>query len=246
MQPRTLMAMGVLVGVMSLGTARADDKPLSTTDLDKVIARAAYEASSLGTELFNKGNHEGCFRLYQGTLMTLQPLLAHRPKLAELVRDKLDKAAALKPVEGAFALREGLDAVQKETAVALLPKKAVLWSRLGGEKVVRAVVHDFLAAVAADPKVKFTREGKYKLDEKGSERLEKLLVEMVSEVSQGPLRYSGKDMRKAHEGMKVSNDEFAALTGHLVASLKKHKVPQPEIDELVKIVESTKPLIVGQ
>jgi len=241
---RLLAAVGLAVGC---GAAAADEKPFDRTELDKRVAKAAHDAVAFGTDLFNKGNHEGCFRLYQGTLATLHPLLDHRPKLAAVVRDRLDKARDAKPQEGAFVLREALDAVQKETAEALLPpKKAALWDRLGGEKAVRAVVKDFTAAAVADPKVNFTRNGRYKLDEKGTEKFEQLVVEMVSEVSGGPLKYTGRDMKTTHKGMTITDAEFAATTGHLVATLKKFKVPQPEIDELVKIVESTKPLIVGQ
>jgi hemoglobin len=51
-------------------------------------------------------------------------------------------------------------------------------------------------------------------------------------------------MKEAHKGMKITDAEFDALADVLVATLKKNKVPQTEIDELVKIVASTKPDIV--
>ena len=47
-------------------------------------------------------------------------------------------------------------------------------------------------------------------------------------------------MKDSHKGMLITNKEFDALGGVLVATLKKYKVPQAEIDELVKIVESTR------
>ncbi|MBA4065776.1 MAG: hypothetical protein C0501_19070 [Isosphaera sp.] len=124
--------------------------------------------------------------------------------------------------------------------------KKSLWDRLGGEKAVRAVVHDFVGAAATDPKVNFFRDGKYKLDAKGVERLEQLLVEFVSAAAGGPLKYTGRDMKTSHTGMKITDAEFGALAGHLVATLKKFNVPQAEIDELVKAVAGTKGDIVGQ
>jgi hemoglobin len=119
-----------------------------------------------------------------------------------------------------------------------------LWERLGGAEAVKAVVKDVLAAAAKDPEVNLTRNGKYKLDEKSLANLEKLLVEFVSANTGGPLKYSGKDMKTVHAGMGITDAEFNVLGGHLVATLKKYKVPQKEIDELMLIVGSTRKDIV--
>ena len=53
-------------------------------------------------------------------------------------------------------------------------------------------------------------------------------------------------MPTAHAGMQITDAEFDALAGHLVATLKKYNVPQAEIDELVGIVASTRKDIVGK
>jgi hemoglobin len=227
----------VLLGLVQ--PARADDKPLERAELDKRAARVAYEAALAGTEMFNKGDHAGCFRLYQGTLQALAPMLDHRPQLAAAVVEKLDKAKAMRPVDGAFVLREALDSIIGKSK----PTKS-LWDRLGGEQAVRTVVHEAGTAAAADPKVNFTRNGTVKIDEKGVARLEQLLVEFISEKTGGPLKYTGKDMKTAHAGMKITEDEFNALTEHILAALKKAKVLQPEIDELMEIVAATKKDIV--
>ena len=104
---------------------------------------------------------------------------------------------------------------------------------------MRRTVYIHAMVAAPDPKVNFFRDGKYKLDAKGVEKLEQLLVELVSAVSGGPLKYTGRDMKSTHSGMKITEDEFNALAGHLVATLKKYKVPQAEIDELVGIIAGT-------
>jgi hemoglobin len=70
------------------------------------------------------------------------------------------------------------------------------------------------------------------------------LVELVSAVSGGPLKYTGRPMKELHAGMMISDAEFDALAGHLVATLKKYNVPQKEIDELVGIVAATRKDIV--
>ncbi|MBA4067723.1 MAG: hypothetical protein C0501_29290 [Isosphaera sp.] len=243
MRARVLAALALAAALGAVG--RADDRPLDRAELDRRAVKAAYDAALLGTEIFNKGKHEECFRLYQGALMALQPLLDHRPKLAATVKDKLDKARGLRAADGAFVLREALDEIQNEIAPnpGAAGKKS-LWDRLGGEKAVRAVVHDFVLAAAEEPKVNFFRDGKYKPDAKAVAQLEQYLVELVSAVSGGPLKYTGRDMKTSHAGMKITDAEFDAIAGVLVATLKKFNVPQAEADELLKAVASTRKDIV--
>lgn len=249
MRVRILTAVLVLGG--AVGLARADDKPppLDRAELDKRLVATVYESALLGTDIFNKGGHSECARLYQGTLLAVVPLLDHRPKLQTEAKARLERAKGLKPVDAAFELRTALDEIQntiappkKDTKDTKEPKdtKKALWDRLGGESAVKAVVHDFLLAAVENKQVNFFRDGKYTLDAKGTERLQKSLVEMVSEATGGPYKYSGKSMKETHKGMGITNAEFDELGAVLVATLKKHKVPQTEIDELVKIVAGTR------
>ena len=63
---------------------------------------------------------------------------------------------------------------------------------------------------ATDPKVNFMRNGQFKLDADGVAKLESRLVEFISENTGGPLKYSGRSMRAAHVGMKITDDESLA------------------------------------
>jgi len=239
MTVRMLIAAFLVVGV-----ARADEpaKPLDRADLDMRLAKAAHDTSKLGSELWAAGEVEGCFRLYHGALLALQPMLDHKPKLAALVKEKLEAVKGQKPERGAFVLREGLDAIQKDASGgdATAEKPGTLWVRLGGEKVIKSVIHDFVDAALKDPKVNFTREGTYKLDEKKRAQLEEHLVELMSEVGKGPLEYTGRDVKKLHAGMKITDGEFDALVACLSGSLKKNKVSEAASEELVKLVQSIK------
>jgi hemoglobin len=106
-------------------------------------------------------------------------------------------------------------------------KEKSLYDRLGGEKAIAAVVKDFLANVVADKRInKFFAKADAK-------KLEKLLNEQVCEATGGPCKYSGKNMKDAHKGMKVSEADFTALVEDLVKALDKHKVPKKEKDELL-------------
>src|SRR5205823_2628901 len=115
-------------------------------------------------------------------------------------------------------------------AEVMKPKPAKpLWTRLGGEPAVTAIVHDFVTKASANPKVDVTRGGRYKLDDPAVEKLERLLVQLISSASGGPLKYEGRPMKAVHDGMKITSDQYAAISADLVEVLKEYKVPQAEI-----------------
>lgn len=237
---RTLAVWAVLLVGVSGASGQTDDKQVSRTELEKKAAAVAHDAATIGTDMFNVAkNYEGCYRLYQGTVMALMPMVEHKPALAASLKDKLAKSRMMPARDGAFVLRDALDEVR-----ALDTPKKPLWDRLGGEAAVRAVVADFLVALASDPKVNVTRDGKYPLNPAGVKKLEQLLVEQISSATGGPLKYTGRDMKKTHAGMKITEAEFSAAAGHLIAVLKKYNVPAAERDELVAIIASTKADIV--
>lgn len=122
--------------------------------------------------------------------------------------------------------------------------KKPLWDRLGGEKGVRAIVREFLTTAGKDPKSNVDRGSNYPFTKDRTERVEQLAVELISSVTGGPLKYTGRDMKNVHLGMKITEDEFGAVAGHLIAALKKFEVPQADIDELIAIIGTTKKDIV--
>lgn len=122
------------------------------------------------------------------------------------------------------------------------PKVKSLYERLGGEPAVKAVVDDFVGRTAANPKVNFTRKGtpvEWKATPEAVAKLKERLVELVGAVTGGPQKYTGKSMKDAHKGMKITKEEFGAIAGDLKATLDKFKVPAKEQEELMKIVGST-------
>jgi hemoglobin len=71
-----------------------------------------------------------------------------------------------------------------------------------------------------------------------------LNVELVCEATGGPCKYSGRDMKNTHKGMRISQAEFDITAGHLAATLKKFKVPKQERGELLEIIGSLRKDIV--
>ena len=244
------------VAAAAAGGARAqqpqpqpqEPQPLALAEVDKRARQVAHHAIEVGVALFNAGersptpqvNYEGTARLYEGTLMALVPMLDHRPDTVKAIQFKLDASRTMaKAADRAFALRDGLDEVLKIGA-----KQVTLWTRLGGEEAVAAVVKEFVAKTAANPKVNFTRDGKFKPDAAGVAKIEKMLVEMISQATGGPLRYTGRDMKTLHAGMMITAEEFDAMVDDLVITLEKFKVPLAEKIELMKIVAGTRADIV--
>ena len=209
--------------------------PLSRADIDKAAGDAAHNAIELGVKLWQNENYEGTFRLFQGTLIGLEGILDHRPKLTALIKDSLDQTWKMKPEEGAFQLRRTLDAIQLETSGLGTLEKGPLWDRLGGEKKVKLIVHDFIAAAIKDPKVNFSRDGKYKLGDKLVARIEEQMVDLISvNMANGPLDYLGRDVPKIHAPMKITDAEYDAFVGHIADALKKNKVDAADANELVR------------
>ena len=115
---------------------------------------------------------------------------------------------------------------------------ASLFDRLGGKAAISAVVVDFRTRVAKDARInaKFARTD--------IPRLDAMLIDQVCEATGGPFRYTGRNMRDAHQGMKVTTGEFNGLVEDLVATLNAFKVPKAEQDELLGILGPLKTEIV--
>ncbi|HVS36750.1 MAG TPA: hypothetical protein VMS17_14410 [Gemmataceae bacterium] len=132
----------------------------------------------------------------------------------------------------------------KSPAPAPPPPGQTLWERLGGEKGVAKVVDDFVNAAAADEKVNFYRDPKIKPSEEQIAALKTKLVLFVSSTTGGPLKYTGKDMKDAHKGMKISDAEFDACAADLRAALEKNNIKPADVKAVMDAVEGTRKDIV--
>jgi hemoglobin len=237
---------------------RAQQDAAETKALDRKVYDLLREVINTGADLYNRqGDRAGCYRLYQGSLMTLRPLLAHRPELQQAI-DRGLAGAEQEPNVGrrAFALRAVIDEIRAasrpaapaEPKKAEAPKKppapATLWDRLGGEEGVRKVVDDFVDLAAKDPKVNFSRGGRFKPDAAQMAALKQKLVELVSSVSGGPLKYTSKSMKEVHKGMGITEAEFDAAVADLREALRVNNVDPADIAAMLKAVEATRKDIV--
>lgn len=116
---------------------------------------------------------------------------------------------------------------------------ASLYDRLGQKPAITAVVDDFVANIAADARINAA------FAKADIPHLKQMLVEQICQASGGPCTYTGKDMKTAHEGMHITDDQFNALVGNLVTSLDKFKVGKKEKDDLLGALGGMKGDIVG-
>ena len=114
-----------------------------------------------------------------------------------------------------------------------------LFLRLGGMNAITAVIDDFVANVAADTRIN-KRFAKTNIP-----HLKQMLVEQVCQATGGPCTYTGKSMRDAHKGMKITEAEFNALVEDLTKSLDKFSVKEQEKTELLNALGGMKGDIVG-
>jgi hemoglobin len=139
----------------------------------------------------------------------------------------------------------GCNEDKKEAPKAATVATKSLYERIGGKPAVTAVVEKFVARTAGNPKVNFFRKNipgvtEVKPTDQSVVALKARLVEFIS-VAAGAtdVKYTGKDMKTSHAGMKITTAEFNALAEDLSITLDEFKVPAKEKAELMAAAAST-------
>jgi hemoglobin len=256
----TSLAMSVTSPVIAYEDAQPPQSAQATGD--QRLYDALREVINRGADLYNGGDPNGCYRFFQGALMVARLQLDAHPDIQKsLDAGMVDAERQFSLAARAHALRKVLDRVRagiKPADQARGPEKdrnpparppvparpSTLWDRLGGEENVRRVVNDFVALVGSDPKVDFTRGGKYKLDDTSVAHLKKELVDFVSQASGGPYPYAGKGMKEVHKGIAIRDGEFDAAVVDLRKALEKNGAKPEDMAQLLQAVEQTRADIV--
>jgi hypothetical protein len=114
MTPRVVFALVACCAVAAGGRA-ADPPPVPTAELDKVAVEVLKDLHNRGADLYNVADAGGAMRLYEGTLRTVVPFLAHRPTVQKAIADGLADALKLDGAKAqAFRLHEVIDAVRSD------------------------------------------------------------------------------------------------------------------------------------
>ncbi|WP_336362382.1 group I truncated hemoglobin [Halalkalicoccus salilacus] len=114
-----------------------------------------------------------------------------------------------------------------------------LYERLGGEDSIEAVVDRFYEHVMADDLV----NGYF--EDVDMQRQIAHQTQFISSVTGGPVEYTGEDMRAAHEGMGITEEEFDAIARHLDTALAEFDVPEKDREDVLDEIASYEDAIVG-
>jgi truncated hemoglobin YjbI len=116
-----------------------------------------------------------------------------------------------------------------------------LYSRLGGYDVIAAVADDFLAWGWADKQLgRFFAghsEGSFK-------ELRQHVVNLLCELTGGSCVYTGRDMKSAHKGLRITESDWKIADDLFVAALKKHQVGIREQTDFMQIIRDMKGQII--
>jgi len=102
-----------------------------------------------------------------------------------------------------------------------------VYQAMGGGAGIKAIVGDFLQLVLADVRIKKT------FLDADVEHLAMRLNEQFCELSGGPCKYGGKDMKTIHADLHITNAQFNALAEDLQLAMDKHGVPSREQNKLL-------------
>ena len=144
-----------------------------------------------------------------------------------------------------FGLLSALPFVaQAEKAAAAPAKKAsadkTLFERIGGDAAIDAAVEQFYVKVLADKSVN------HFFEDINMNKQKKKQKAFIAAALGGPEPWAGKDMRKAHKNLDLKESDFAAIAGHLQATLVDLKVNEALIGEVMTVVGSTKDAVLNK
>jgi hemoglobin len=123
-------------------------------------------------------------------------------------------------------------------------QEPLLYDRLGGVYNIATVVDDLIDRVMADPRLNANPrvdEAHHRVSPAG---FKYLVTELACSAAGGPQRYTGRPMGDSHRHLMITEEEWDAFMDDAHQALDKFKVPDPERQELIAIIESTKEAIV--
>lgn len=142
------------------------------------------------------------------------------------------------------ALAEDKPGAKPAAVPATAAAKPPLYERLGGAYPIATVVDDFIDRLLVNDTLNANPAIKEARDRVPKAGLEFHVTTLVCQVTGGPCKYVGRDMKSSHAHLRISPKEWDAMVADFRATLDKFKVPAAEQEELIAIVGSTRPDIV--
>ena len=121
----TALALAGALGALAPRAAADDPKLPDTKTFDKLVIDTLRDVHNKGADLYNASkDFSGTYRLYQGALTTVRPLLAHRPDAQKIIDAKLGEAdKESDSARKAYLLHEAIEGVRKNLKAAIGERK---------------------------------------------------------------------------------------------------------------------------
>ena len=110
-----------------------------------------------------------------------------------------------------------------------------LYERLGGAQGISGIIDDVVAAHLANPLVQTRFQNVEDL-----QHLKQMACEFFAAGAGGPEKYTGKDMRAAHKGMNISEQEYLSVMDDIMGALDKHNIDEVTKKDVLAILYSLK------
>jgi hemoglobin len=121
------------------------------------------------------------------------------------------------------------------------PPPLNLYHQLGGYDAIAAVVDDVIKRLVADPKLSKFFVG---LDDVHKAELRQHFVDFLCFKTGGPCYYTGRDMKTAHAGLNITEDEWNASLADFAATEDKFNIPAEVRKQIADLFAQLKPDIV--
>jgi hemoglobin len=108
-----------------------------------------------------------------------------------------------------------------------------LYQKLGGKAALDAAVELFYKKVLADARVN------HYFSDINMNKQRRKQKEFLSAALGGPIPWTGKDLRAAHQDLSLKESDFSAIAENLVATLQELKIDKALIDQVIALVATT-------
>lgn len=115
-----------------------------------------------------------------------------------------------------------------------------LFQRLGGPEALVRFVEELYARVLDDPELKSFFENA------SIDRVHRMQYQFLASAFDGPVNYSGSDLRRIHSGRGIKAKHFAKFCSHFADVLESGGVDARDIDDALGRLALSKDSITGE
>lgn len=119
-------------------------------------------------------------------------------------------------------------------------KQLTLFERIGGEKAIAGLIHDFYDRVLADPEL----EPFFK--HTSMDKLRRMQREFFSAALDGPITYTGRPLSHVHHGRGITKHHFGLYVNHLLDILRDYGIDDRDVNDIIGRINTYADEITGE